>query len=254
MNYKIAIASHQRIDMIRNKTLFYLNKHKINPTSVYIFVSPESYESYKEHFEPLKYNIINSKNNILDTRNHIIQYFDEGEPIIEIDDDLEDIHITKKGVENERLGDLNNFIINSFEKLGEKGLWGINSNVNNFFAMGEDKFGLYSIVNSFLGYYNDKDIILGVPEKEDFDRVCQFFIKKSPILKRCGYGVKTRYWKNQGGIQARYNFEHRIIIQKESADILMEKYPELVYPVIRKNGIVDIRFRRGKKIYDYING
>ncbi len=85
-----------------------------------------------------------------------------------------------------------------------------------------------------------------MPEKEDFDRVCQFYKKNLPILKRCGYGINTRYWKNQGGIQARYNFDQRIIVQKESADMLMEKYPDLVYQRIRKNGIVDIRFRRKK--------
>ena len=246
MNYKIAIASHQRIDMIRKKTLFYLNKNKINPSSVYIFVSPESYESYKDEF--LDYNIVLSKNNILDTRNHIIEYFDEGQPIVEMDDDVENIQTTKKGVENERIGDLDLFIKNSFVKLGKQGLWGVNSNVNNFFATGQDKFGLYSIINSFLGYYNDKNIILAVPEKEDFDRVCQFYKKNLPILKRCGYGINTRYWKNQGGIQARYNFDQRIIVQKESADMLMEKYPDLVYQRIRKNGIVDIRFRRKKSI------
>jgi len=245
MNYSIAIASHQRIDMLADKTLKYLTHHNIKPESIYIFVSPESYETYKNKF--IDYNVILSKNNILDTRNHIIEYFDEGHKIVEIDDDLNCIQTTKKGTENERINDLDGFINSSFDTLGPIGLWGLNSNTNNFFATGDDKFGLYSIINSFLGYYNDKDIKLAVPEKEDFDRVCQFHLKELPILKRCGYGISTRYWKNKGGIQARYNFEQRVIVQKESADILSLKYPDLVYQRKRKNGIVDIRFRLKKK-------
>ena len=245
MNYKVVIASHDRLEMIKNKTLKYLNSHFINPSDIYIFVSPESYNIYKEQLQG--YNIILSKNTILDTRNHIIEYFDEGQPIVEIDDDLINIQTTKKGIENERLGNLNDFIIKSFNLLGDTGLWGLNSNINSFFATAGDKFGLYSIVNSFLGYYNDKSIILCCREKEDFDRVCQFYLKKIPILKRCGYGINTRYWKNKGGIQARYNFDQRIIVQKESADMLLGKYPDLVYQRVRKNGIVDIRFRQKKK-------
>jgi len=247
MEYRIAIASHRRLSMIRKKTLSYLKKHNIIPTWVYIFVSPESFLEYKIALSPLGYNIIESKNNILDTRNHIIDFFDEGQPIVEIDDDLVNIQTTLKGEKNEPIRDLDYLIRSSYDKLGQSGIWGLNSNINSFYADGKDKYGLYSIVNSFLGYYNDKRIKMEVREKEDFDRVGQAYILGLPLLKRCGFGINTRYWKNPGGIQDRYNFDHRVKVQAESASMLLKKFPDLCYARTRKNGIIDIRFRRQKK-------
>ena len=247
LQYKIAIASHKRLSMIRKKTLTYLFKHNIVPTWVYIFVSPESYLEYKIALEPLGYNIIRSKDTILKTRNHIIDYFDEGTAIMEIDDDLADIQTTLKGQKNEPIKDLDYLIRSSFEMLGTSGIWGVNSNINSFFADGKDKFGLYSIVNSFLGYYNDKRIILEVEEKEDWNRVCLAHQLRLPLLKRSGFGINTRYWKNPGGIQARYDFDRRVEVQAESALKLMEKFPGYCYTRTRKSGIIDLRFRRQKK-------
>ena len=70
--------------------------------------------------------------------------------------------------------------------------------------------------------------------------------KKYPILKRCGFGIKTNYWKNKGGIQSHYDFDRRKEVQSESAIALMTKYPEYCYTRTRPNGIVDIRFKRLK--------
>ena len=57
------------------------------------------------------------------------------------------------------------------------------------------------------------------------------FKKKYPILKRCGFGIKTNYWKNKGGIQSHYDFNRRLEVQSESAAALMKKYPETIFLV-----------------------
>ena len=243
---KVVIPSHRRIKQIQSKTLTFLLRHNFDFNDVYIFVSPESYDEYLKIKNKWEFNLIKSKNSILKTRNHIIDFFDEGEMIIEMDDDIEDIENTKKGETNTPVSDVKQLFIDSFDKLKGEGLFGFNANTNNYFAPGVDKFGLYSIVNSCLGYYNDKRIHLTVAEKEDFERCLQFHKLKLPILKRTAYGIKTRYWKNKGGIQAKYNFDKRVIVQRESAEALLYKYPGLCYKRIRKNGIVDIRFKKSK--------
>jgi len=93
------------------------------------------------------------------------------------------------------------------------------------------------------GYINDKRIKLTLTEKEDFQRVIQFYLLKLPILKRTGYGIRTKPWINQGGLQSRYSMKKRIIIQKKSANKLMMLYPGLGYLMVRKNGVVDFKFR-----------
>ena len=44
------------------------------------------------------------------------------------------------------------------------------------------------------GYINDKSIKLTVSEKEDFEDVL-LCLRKVSYLKRCGFGIKTNYWK-----------------------------------------------------------
>ena len=250
MNYFIVIPSYNRIDQIQEKTLKLLKNHKIDMDKVYVFTDPSEYKLYKKELKKWKVNVIKSKDSILETRNHIIKYFDNNIKIVEMDDDVEDIQTTKKGKANQSIKNLKKFFNESFELIGPQGLWGMNSNTNNYFATGDDKKGLYSIVNSCLGYINNKKIKLTVQEKEDFERCLQFYKLKLPIIKRCGYGIKTKYWTNKGGIQSKYNFEKRVEVQKESAEALMSKYPGCCFKRIRKNGIVDIRFKRDPlKVY-----
>lgn len=243
---KIAIASHDRYEIIQKMSLSFLKRHNIPMNMVYVFASPESYDSYKSISDNWGFNLVRTKDNIKDARNHIINYFKSGEKILEMDDDIKDIVVMKPGKKNKSLKNLEKFIVESFSKLkNNEGLWGINATDNNREgkSRGKDKFGSYSIINSFCGYVNNKKIKLTVPEKEDFDRSAQFIKMGIPVLKRTGFGVVTNYWKNVGGIQSRYNKEKRIKMQRKSAKLLMKKFPHYFYKTTRKNGIVDIKFR-----------
>jgi hypothetical protein len=241
---KIAIPSHKRIKGLKTRTYDLLMRHGFDENDIYIFVSPECYNEYKEEFK----NVILSKNNILDTRNHIIEYFDEGEEIVEMDDDVLDIKTCEKYIKPESVNDLKLIFKESFEK-SKGGLWGFNSVIRNDNANvpvdNSDKIGIQkvSIVNSCIGYTNRKDIKLSVSEKEDFERVLIYFHKKIPILKRRMYGIHTRYWTYAGGLQDRYNTEERKKVQEISANKLIEMYPEDCKKVYRKkNNICDLRF------------
>ncbi len=246
---KIAIPSHKRLNSFKTRTYALLMRHGFDENDIYIFVSPESYEEYKDEFK----NVILSKNNILDTRNHIIEYFDEGERVVEMDDDILSIKTTIKNTKPVEVDNLKFIFEESFEKC-QGGLWGFNSVVtgNNFKCkvnpIDNIKIQRITIVNSCLGYFNRKDIKLSVKEKEDYERVILFYIKGIPILKREMYGIHTRYWTYAGGIQARYNTEERIKVQSEAAEYLFNLYPEHVYKCIRKTkwkeGMVDLRFRK----------
>ena len=167
--------------------------------------------------------------------------------VVEMDDDIDDIVHTIKNVKSVSVDNLKEIFEESF-KLCPDGLWGMNATLtsNNFFANGKDNLGHHqlSIVNSCLGYYNDKSIKLSVPEKEDFERVILFYLKNKNILKRGQYGIKTKYWTNKGGLQDIYDFDKRKEIQLLSANMIMEKYPNHAYMVKRKNGIVDLRLKK----------
>jgi len=251
MDFVIAIASHERLKLFEDKTITFLKKHNVDFAKVYVFVSDLSYLSYEPLSEKYGFNLLNSNNNllkfnnnsILTTRNNIINYFEEGAKILEMDDDIDDIidFTTNKGVDN-----FVELVDESFKLISDGGLFGFSAQANKFFSNGIDKFGLYSIINSCCGYINDKKIELTVYEKEDYERCIQFYKINLPILKRGNYGIKTKYWKNQGGIQSRYSWEKRVTVQRESALWLKKLYPEYVRIQIRSNGIYDIRFIKQK--------
>jgi hypothetical protein len=240
MDYVIAIPSYDRYLGIQHKTLKLLQRHNIDFSKVFIFVSPQCYEQYKD----LPGILVKSKNTITSTRNHIIEFFPDGKKIVEMDDDIQDIIEMESGESVQNLIQICN---ESFQILKTSGIWGVNSTDNKFFANMVDKFGVASIVNSFMGYINDKRIKLTVPEKEDFQRVAIASMLHIPILKRGMYGIRTKYWTNKGGIQSHYGFTKRKEVQKKSAAILLLKYPQLCYAITRKNGLIDIRFKKRKK-------
>lgn len=243
LNAVVAIASHERLQILQCKTLKLLKKHKIPMNQVYVFVSPHSYESYKPIQKAWQFHLVGGQNTtILKTRNNMIKYFNKGQNIIEMDDDVDDVQVTIKGRKNESVKNLKVLFNKSFDMICDGGLFGFNANTNSFFASGTDKYGLYSIINSCLGYKNDKRVKLSVSEKEDFERCILFYKLGLPILKRTKYGIKTNYWTNKGGIQDHYDFEKRIEVQRKSAETLLRKYPWACRAQTRKNGIVDIRF------------
>lgn len=241
--FVIAIPSHARPDQLQSKTLALLKKHHIPMDSVYVFASPTSMSDYRPIAQEWGFFLVETGPSILEARNHIIQFFPDGMAVVEMDDDIEDVKTTLKGEPGKSVDDLTSVFKESFTLLGGRGLWGLNAQDNAFFGSGRDQFGLRSIINSCLGYYNDRSIVLSVPQKADFQRCILFYLHGRPILKRGGYGIKTKYWSNKGGLHDRYGMARRREIQAESAHALYSKYPGLVYERIRKDGMVDIRFR-----------
>jgi len=251
----VAIPSHNR-EKLLGKTIDLLLTRGLLPSDIYIFSSSESIGRYTELFKNRVNKIYETPNEprggICDARNMISRTFPEGTKIVEMDDDIRGIYKFLEGNETTEVPDLKQFFNECFTLCGN-GLWGLNPNMNAFFSDKQDKFGLYSIIASTCGYVNDHSVILETPEKEDFDRAIQYYNLNKPILKRSGYAIKTKYWTEKGGIQDRYNFEMRKMKQRLSAEMLLNKYPDLLYLRTRKNGIVDVRFRRNKKINDKYN-
>lgn len=245
MNYKIAIPSYNRVSQLQHRTLNFLFKHNIPKHKIYIFVHPESYEEYLNVLAP-KYpeiNILVSKYGIKNSRNYINSFFNHGEKIVEIDDDIEDLIDLRqdKPIEN-----LNEFIEESFSMCGN-GIWGVSALTNKFFATMQDKFGLRSIVGTFHGYTLDKSIKLTLDLMEDYQKVIKYYLNDKTILKRGWVGIKTKYWKNRGGIQTDLDYEKRLQMQNYCAQELLSTYPNLVFKRTRKNNLIDIRFKRNLK-------
>jgi hypothetical protein len=229
--------------MLQEKTLAFLARHSITEKQIFIFVSSESYDLYVEQLSHLAVNVVLGKDTITTTRNFIVDYFPQAQKVLEMDDDIEDIVYMKKQEKNRPVDDFRKLICESFGMLKGSGVFGFNAMTSNIFAT-SDKFGLYSLIGSCVGYFNEKSVHLELPEKEDFERVVKFYQLGLPVLKRTNFGTKTKYWVNAGGIQSRYPPAARIKKNGECGKRLMEMYPGLFYKRKRANGIIDVRFRK----------
>jgi hypothetical protein len=223
--YKIAIPSYKRVDVFQEKTLAYLKKTNVILDNVYVFVAnKEEYESYKKL--NLK-NIIIGVETIRNQRNFIRNYFNEGDCVFNIDDDVAGIYIATSPKDLKLLTDLNSVILNAFDickKIKTK-LWGLNAVKNSFYAYGKKPTAnLKYIVGAAFGQIIDKDSFLSqtIDDKGDYERSIKYFIKFGSVLKINNICIDTNYYKSKGGMQMTRTKER----VKASALYLLNKYPD----------------------------
>ena len=245
MDYKIVVPSYNRLSKLQARTLDFLFRHNIEHSKIYIFAHPLSFDEYKEFFDS-KYpniNVIESKGGIKNSRNYITEYFDEGTNIVSIDDDVDELIDLNT---NQPIQNLDGFIKESFNMCAN-GIFGVCALNNKFYSNMKDKFGLQSIVATFCGFVNYKSIVLTLDLMEDYEKVIKYYQSNKTVLKRSWVGIKTKYWTNKGGIQTELDCLKRIQLQNFCANELKSRYPDYVFHRKRKNGLIDIRFKRNIK-------
>jgi len=87
---KIAIASFSRTEQLIKKTWNVLRDVNCEK---YVFVVEEELDIYQKALEGQDVTIVVGVNGLSNQRNFITDYFDDGEVIISIDDDIEEVFI-----------------------------------------------------------------------------------------------------------------------------------------------------------------
>ena len=232
-NYKIAIPSYNREEILLDKTLGYLQKCKIDKKRIFIFVAnKEQARIYEEHLPKYYNKIVIGIKGIKNIRWFIRDYFGEGEYIISIDDDVEYL-LQIGGKKGCKLCDLNYFIQSSFSKAEFLGcrMWGIGSHCNHFFLREGCTIGLRYIISTFYGLKNthDKSTYIEIGEKEGASRSILFYLADGRVMKVNSVGMKTAFFENKGGLQD-VSGKNRINTKiKEAGEFLIKKYPKFVY-------------------------
>jgi hypothetical protein len=135
--YVVAIPSYNRHDVIVNKTLKTLHEGHINKNQIYIFVAnKQQHKLYEEHVPQELYNkIIIGKLGITNQRRFISTYFPEGQYIVSIDDDVEQVEKMYGSDRLVKVKNLHDFFMSAYELLKKENLyiWGIYPVRNPFF-------------------------------------------------------------------------------------------------------------------------
>jgi len=250
MKLNIAIPSYKRAETLRDKTLAVLEKYNVDPESVTIFVADnEEKLKYKTALKESKYN----KNIVVGVvgmgaiRNFIRNYYDEGEFVVNFDDDLSSI--MRKAPSNEKkMEPIEDINLEVFEPMfnimqeNENKLCGVYAASNAFFMSYTPKTGLYYCIGSLWGCINDKheDRMVQLDDKEDFERTLQHYVLDGSVSRLDNITVISKYYTEDGGMQVERTLE-RI---DWSADDLVKRFPDLCSKYIRETtGHAELRLR-----------
>ena len=267
--YIIVIPSYNRVDIIQVKTLALLQRHNIRAHKINIFVANQTeYDIYYENIPKNLYNkliigVIGLKNQ----RNYIMNYYPEGTHIVQMDDDLDSIvelvdnttaqQNTQQQIQPQPqlhketipITNLNKFILNAFKICNNKNifLWGVYPLANPYFMTHTTTTDLRFIVGPFWGVINrhNKDLNLTIDEKENSERTLQHWVIDNAVLRFNYIGIKTKYYKNKGGLQS--EDKNRTQEALQSVKYLHNKYPQLTKIYLgKKSGIPEIKLISSK--------
>lgn len=243
MNFRIAIPTYNRSDDF--KTLSFLKLNQVSTDMIDIFVADEDERVKYVSCHP-DYNYIIGELGLVPQRNFISQYYNEGQIILSIDDDIIDlVHKTNKPFlewVNECIEYMNGNNI---------GIIGLNPSVNPFFfeqrKEGDSfKKGNYSIVGCFQILINHRDMPLSLIAIEDWERSVMYKLRYGSTGRYNDILIKTKYFNKKGGLATQRNRENYI----NSMNKLLYKYPEwLTYnykklPLDKYNEMPNTKFRR----------
>jgi len=235
-DYVVAIPSYNRADTISDKTLYVLNSKRINPKNIFIFVANKEQEKeYLSKVNKSLYNkIIVGVIGLRDQRNYITKYYPEGQPIVELDDDVEEMYqISASGKDKENnkphiITDLDTFFKDAFKKCREHGahLWGIYPVNNPFFMSKKITHDLRFVVGPVWGKINRKNpkLKLELNEKEDVERTLHNYDMDKAVIRYNDITMKTQYYKTEGGMQSEKKNRQKEALK--SAKYLIKKYPK----------------------------
>lgn len=247
-DYKIVIPTYKRKEILKEKTLKYCLDCGIKSDKIFIFVAnEEEYKDYKD-LEKDGFNLIIGVKGIKEQRQFIVDYFDDNDFIVSMDDDIEYLTRLENG-KLVRFDNLETLIKNAFRicLINKTKLWGISA-VNNPFYMKDDiTTSLKFIVGCFYGFINDKDDFLKVSKeikvKEDYEKTIKSFIKFGKVVRLNGFSPKTKYYTEKGGLQG----ERSIQDSEEAALYLLNKYPDYVsLKGFGSNGHMEIKLKSKK--------
>lgn len=258
MSYIIAIPSYKRQDTLKNKTLRVLQESGIPKKKIFIFVANEDeYKAYKSVLPNYYNKIVIGEVGMGAIRNFITNYFDDGQQIFNMDDDINGfIELTKEKdreantkyeTRNFSGNDLDKFIKQGFNecKKNKLALFGIYPASNAFFMKRRITYDLRYIIGSCWGSINDKSINVTMDDKEDFERTLKYYIKYGGVVRFEHITVISGYYTEKGGMQETRT-KNRVL---ESAKVLVERYPELCKLYLgKKSGYAEVKLKDiGKK-------
>lgn len=207
---KFVIPTYNRYEQF--KTLTHLVGYE---DITYIFVVEEEYEEYKSRYGDKFKNIIVGEKGLKNQRNFITNYFDEGEILICLDDDIKCFNLPL----NEWIEDAANYL-----KQSELGLITFPPTTMYMKDTIYFKEGIYFGVGVFHILKNHKDFQLTYNQGEDYQRSIFYLKKYGKNIRINGVYFRTKYF-GKGGLQDHRTIENYV----NETNRLVFEYSDYLY-------------------------
>lgn len=245
MSYVVAIPTYNRVDEVINKTLNTLSEGGVSKNKIYLFVANnQQYKLYEENVPKSLYNkIIIGKKGITNQRIFIAGYFNEGQYVISLDDDIEALNILK----DDKLAKIKNidlFFVNAYKLMKAEKLfiWGIYPVSNPFFMYNRVTTDLRFIIGVTYGFitrhHKKLKMSTKAETKEDYEQTILYYLMDGGVIRFNNITAKTKF--NSPGGLGTDRFERN----KNAAEYLTTKYPDIVSRNDRKDGTPEIKLKR----------
>jgi hypothetical protein len=184
----IAVPSYNRVQIFKTKTFKVLTENGVSVDDIYLFVAnQEQYDAYRSEL-PEELKIIIGEKGICNIRNFMANYFNEGDIIVYMDDDIEKVKMKNNKTFFEALTEACEYL-----KTSEYNLIGLPPTYNEFFNKDDGfKTGLLVVIGCFFIMRNDKSITVDNPTVEDLQRTVKCFLKYGGTIRYCDIMVKTK--------------------------------------------------------------
>ena len=230
ININIAIPSYGRSNTLAKKTLATLQRYNVPKDVIHIFVIDEEYDAYFSVFKE-DYKIIKGQRGIIAQRQFIRDYFEEGDKIIFMDDDIDDFDFGGKSFDE--------FATEAYDTCKDNNafIFGLYPVWNSFYRQKQKYMttDLRFIIGAFYGIINRHGIEYTLQNgmlKSDVENTLMHWIKDGIVIRFNQYGIKTKMY-SKGGLGG---FKDRLILNEQSTDHLVANYGEYGKRKIRKNG------------------
>lgn len=223
MHYKIAVVSHRRPHILARLTYKMLKESTVAMEDVTLFLSDEQ-DAREYAIVPLP-QVITASANVRDKFNFVHGFYPKGTRVLVLEDD-----ITLIDKSNAALRDINAMAEIGFSSIGEYGIWGIAPHANTFYFSGKVTHTLKLVVAHCFGYVATNDPALAVTQlsKTDYERTLLYFQRYGCVTRLDMYGVKTKSYTQEGGMQSDYTLEARHIVEQTACDYLVKRFDGLV--------------------------
>jgi len=247
-----AIPSRARAETLVRKTLPLLDRLRIPPTSVSVFVAREEIASYSTTIRrPGTYGaavaIRAGAVGMAAQRNAIHDHFGDDERFITLDDDIRDLAVADdpKTLRSITPMEWESIVDLGFSMCEESGarIWGLYPVPNPYFMKRRVRTALTYIGGGLWGCVNrlsDDALRVELEDKEDYERSLRCYAADGAVVRIEYVAWRTEGYAGAGGMQADgLRTPERI---RSSAEILVERFPGLAtLNLTKKSGKAELR-------------